>query len=228
MKTQKTTNTMLRICTLTVLFVLTLSLSARSQDARYEKAMLKNIAQLDSAVIKGGFNELANNFERIANAEKDQWLPYYYAAYSQVMHAYAQQDLSKIDPIASKATDLINQAKALAGGANSEIHVVESMIASAFVSVDPNVRWVQYGKGSLVNMQMAQATNPNNPRAFYLEAINLCITPPEFGGNRAKSIEMLNKVMTMHAEFEPASAVHPTWGVVGAQLYLQQCGDEVD
>ena len=115
---------MFRICTLTVLFIISLSLSAWSQDSRYEKAMLKNISQLDSAIIKGGFNELENNFDRIANAEKDQRLPYYYAAYSQVMHAYAQQDLSKIDPIASKATDLINQAKALAGGSNSEIHVL--------------------------------------------------------------------------------------------------------
>ena len=228
MKIKKTIDMMFRICTLTTLFVFSLLLTGWSQEPRYEKAMIKNIEQLDSAITKGGFNELANNFERIASAEKDQWLPYYYAAYSQVMYAYTQQDLSKIDPIATKATDLINQAKVLAEGANSEIYVIESMIASALISVDPNVRWVQYGKTSLVSMQKAQAADPTNPRAFYLEAISLCISPPEFGGDRAKSVEMLNRVMTMHDEFKPASAIHPTWGVLGTQLYLQQCGSEVN
>ncbi len=51
-----------------------------AQSDKYAPAMKKNIAMLDSAMQKGNAKELANNFERIGDAEKNQWLPYYYAA----------------------------------------------------------------------------------------------------------------------------------------------------
>ncbi len=46
---------------------------------------------------------MANNFTRIADAEKTQWLPYYYAAYCYTMDALREQDVSKKDAIADKA-----------------------------------------------------------------------------------------------------------------------------
>ncbi|MEJ7671851.1 MAG: hypothetical protein WKF59_03885 [Chitinophagaceae bacterium] len=55
--------------------------------------------------------ELANNFERIADAEKTQWLPYYYAAYCNVMNAFMEQDKTKVDAIADKAEELITKAE---------------------------------------------------------------------------------------------------------------------
>jgi hypothetical protein len=38
---------------------------------------------------------LANNFERIATAEKNQWLPYYYAAFCQVNLGFIEKDNEK-------------------------------------------------------------------------------------------------------------------------------------
>ena len=46
--------------------------------------MKKNISMLDSAFQKGNFAELSNNFERIGDAEKTQWLPHYYASLFQL------------------------------------------------------------------------------------------------------------------------------------------------
>ena len=51
-----------------------------AQSDKYIGAMKTNIARLDSMMTKGNGAELANNFERIGDAEKTQWLPYYYAA----------------------------------------------------------------------------------------------------------------------------------------------------
>jgi hypothetical protein len=53
---------------------------ANAQSSKYESAMKENINQLDSVMVKNNAMELANNFVRIAQAEKTQWLPYYYAA----------------------------------------------------------------------------------------------------------------------------------------------------
>src|SRR6476619_5575761 len=64
------------------------ALLLNAQSEKYVGAMKKNIAELDSAHDATHLSELANNFERIADAEKTQWLPYYYAAYCQVMNSF--------------------------------------------------------------------------------------------------------------------------------------------
>src|SRR5687768_7194000 len=119
-----------------------------AQNERYVNAMKVNIVKLDSGMIKSNMDELANNFERIAAAEKTEWLPYYYAAYATVMHAFMEQDKSKSDAIADKAEALIAKAEAIAGKENSELLVIRSMIASAHLMVDPQSRWQQYGPAS--------------------------------------------------------------------------------
>jgi len=83
------------------------SLAVFSQSEKYIAAMQKNITELDGAMQKGNFPELANNFERIGDAEKTQWLPYYYAAYATVSSSYLEKDKSKNDGIADKAEQLI-------------------------------------------------------------------------------------------------------------------------
>src|SRR5437588_12599638 len=98
-----------------------------AQSEKYVAAMKKNIAMLDSALIKGNTAELANNFERIGDAEKTQWLPYYYAAYCNVLTTYLEKDKTKVDGIADKAEMLLNKSIELAGKENSETSVIKSM-----------------------------------------------------------------------------------------------------
>ena len=60
-----------------------ISLTAGAQSAKYTETMTKNIALLDSAKTVDQLQSLAGTFDRIGNAEKTQWLPYYYAALAQ-------------------------------------------------------------------------------------------------------------------------------------------------
>ena len=47
---------------------------------KFVKAMETLVPAVDTTHSMGGLTELANSFERIANAETNQWLPFYYAA----------------------------------------------------------------------------------------------------------------------------------------------------
>ena len=120
-----------------------------AQSDKYASAMKANIALMDSMMVKGNDAELANNFERIGDAEKTQWLPYYYAAYCTVMQAYTEKDNSKKDAIADKAQQLIDKAEAILGKENSETDVIKSMIATAHMMVDPQSRYMTYGPASI-------------------------------------------------------------------------------
>src|SRR5436189_5784844 len=111
------------------------TIAVSAQSAKFIAVMKSNMAAIDTS-FKNPANllSLANNFERIATAEKNQWLAYYYAALCQVNYTYMEQDKSKIDAIADKATVLINKADSLMPN-NSEISCVKSMIASSHMMV---------------------------------------------------------------------------------------------
>src|SRR5688572_20312721 len=94
-----------------------MAVAANAQSEQYQDAMKQQVGMLDSSSTysANGMQQLANTFERIAEAEKTQWLPYYYAAYCRVNEAYMAKDKSKVDGVADKALLNIEKAQALKG-----------------------------------------------------------------------------------------------------------------
>lgn len=208
---------------LSIILGLLLSHAVLAQNEKYVNAMKKNIAELETAMQNNGMPDLANNFQRIAEAEKTQWLPYYYAAYCNVMNAYMEQDKTKTDGIADKAEELIKKAEELAGGENSETCVIKSMIASAHMMVDPQARWQKYGQASSINITKAKTLDPTNPRPVYLEGQAKFYTPEQFGGGKAQAKSLFEKAIAMYDKFKPASELHPVWGKAATNYFLAQC-----
>ena len=99
-----------------------------AQSEKFTAAMKKNLDALDTSFKNPpSLLSVANNFERIALAEKNQWLPYYYAAFCQVNYGFMEKDKSKVDAYADRATQLISKADSLSPN-NSEISCIKSMI----------------------------------------------------------------------------------------------------
>jgi hypothetical protein len=185
--------------------------------------MKKNLAGMDSSFRNpDDLLKLANSFERIANSEKNQWLPYYYAAFCQVNYGFMQQDKDKTDGIADKATELINKADSLAPN-NSEISCIKSMIASCHMMVNPMQRWQEYGAESNNNMEAAMTQDPTNPRPYYLKGQGLKYTPEQFGGGCKTAKPALQIALDKYGSFKPASDMHPNWGKQQVEMLLQGC-----
>lgn len=198
-------------------------LSLFAQNEKFTAAMKKNLAEMDSAFKNPPYLlSLANNFERIANAEKKEWLPYYYAALCQVNYGFMEQDKSKVDAIADKATELIAKADSLNPN-NSEISCIKSMIASCHMMVDPMTRWQQYGMESSSNMQAAMTQDPTNPRPYFLKGQGLKYTPEQFGGGCKTAKPVLQTALDKYAAFSPASDIHPNWGKEITQKVFDDC-----
>lgn len=205
------------------LIAISATMLAHAQSEKYASAMKNNIAQLDSMHDPNKLAELANNFERIADAEKSQWLPYYYAAYCQVMNSLVDQDKSKNDAIADKADQLIKKAEELNGGENSETCVIKSMIATAHMMVDPQSRFMQYGQSSSIELIKAKKLDPSNPRPVLLEGQSKFFTPEQYGGGKAQAKELFTKALQLFDQFKPTSDLSPTWGKSATNYFLQQC-----
>ena len=183
-----------------------------AQNDRYVAAMKSNIAMVDSMMSKNNGAELANNFERIADAEKTQWLPYYYAAYCKAVQAYNEQDNSKKDAIADKSKELIDKAEAALGKENSEIEVVKSMIATAHMMVDPQSRYMTYGPESADYIAKAKSLDATNPRPILLEAESKFYTPEQFGGGKDVAKESFDKANELFSKFQPETELSPSLG----------------
>src|SRR5689334_25075365 len=84
-----------------------------SQSEKYTKAMTNSISQIDSAKSNEDLLALSATFERIGDAEKTQWLPYYYAALCETLYAFRKNDLPNNDQYADKANTLLSKADAI-------------------------------------------------------------------------------------------------------------------
>ena len=209
------------------LFLLTavsfLITGAFAQSEKYIANMKANIAAIDSS-FKNPQNllDLANKFERIAVAEKNQWLAYYYAALCQVNYTYMEKDKTKIDAIADKATELIDKAEALQPN-NSEISCVKSMIASSHMMVNPMQRFMEYGPEAQSFIDAAMQQDPTNPRPEYLKGQGLKYTPEQFGGGCATAKPVLQSSLAKYSTFKPASEIHPNWGKQRVEMLISEC-----
>src|ERR1700691_4698689 len=85
---------------------------ANAQSDKYVAVMKKNLELMDSAKTTGDFQNVANSFERIGDAEKTQWLPYYYAGLALTRIGWMDQKIDK-DANADKIKALCDKAEAI-------------------------------------------------------------------------------------------------------------------
>ena len=196
---------------------------------KFVKAMESKIALLDSADTVEELTDLANAFERIAEAEKNQWLPYYYAAFCNASAGTlvgASGDMmaakaDKTDPYADKADAQIKKAEALAKG-NSEIFIVKKMIATLRMLGDPMNRYMTYGPEAQTMLEEAKKLNSNNPRVYLLEGQDKFYTPEQFGGSKEEAKILFEKAQTLYGTFKPETNIHPNWGKNQIGYFLSQ------
>lgn len=196
-----------------------------SQSEKYSGAMKKNLAEMDSSLIKGNAENLAvlaANFERIGDAEKSLWLPYYYSAYCHVMCAFIKGDPASNDGFADKADLALAKAEALEKN-NSEISLLNAMITSSRMLVNPMARWMELGPKIQQYSQQAMTQDPTNPRPHWFTGVSLKNTPEQFGGGCGTAKPELQKAMELFNTFKPASELHPNWGKQVCESDLADC-----
>lgn len=204
-------------------------ISAGAQSDKYVKAMEKLVPAVDTLWDADGLKTLSNSFERIAEAEKTQWLPYYYAALTRINAGYAMSfkngemggNASETDPEADKAESLLNKADGLSPN-NSEIYIVKKLLATLRLIGDPMSRYMTYGPEAAQALAKAKELDPNNPRVTLQEGLDLMNTPEQFGGSKENGRKLLEEAVKKFESYTPASSIHPSWGLTSAKYYLSQ------
>jgi hypothetical protein len=194
-------------------------LAGLAQSDKYTAVMQKNIASLDAAKTMADLQDVAASFARVGDAEKTQWLPYYYAALAQTWIGW-MPDVKDKDANAEKIKVFLAKAEAIEK--NAELYAVENMVATQQMMVDPQTRWQTNGMEASAALQNGLKLDPNNPRLYYLQGESLFGTPPQFGGGKDKAKPVFEKSIALFKAAQP-KPLYPTWGQKQAEEKLAQC-----
>lgn len=206
---------------LVALLALLLSMAANAND-KYTELMQKNIQAVYAAKTVDEIQSSVNTFERIGEAEKTQWEPYYYAAYGQLMIALRQSDPGKKDGYLDQALKSIEKAKVI-NSAESEIIALEGFVHMIRVTVDPASRGQQYSGMAMQVFGQALSINPENPRALALLAQMQYGTAQFFGSSTAEACDTLNKALEKFASYKSENPLAPVWGKPMAEGLKAKC-----
>ncbi|WP_300691672.1 hypothetical protein [Chryseobacterium sp.] len=199
-----------------------MSLTAFAQ-TDYEKIMTEKIAKIETCKTPEEFQTLANDFQRIGSKESTQWLPQYYAAFSQIqkgrlmMRTGNTQDL---DGVAAQAEKYLGMAQNLAGADNAEVHLLRKMAYSLRMMVNPQQRYMTDGARATEELNIAQKLDAANPRIALIKAEDIYFTPEQFGGSKTKGIEMFKDALAKFNAYKPRTALDPNWGKGEAEYFI--------
>jgi hypothetical protein len=185
----------------------------------YEKGMQKAFDLWGSNNPK----EAANLFERIANAETDNWLPAYYAAQVNITSSFGEKDEQKLSAKLKKAQDLINDATAISKD-NAEVLVLQALLHTAWVAYDGATYGMTLSPKVVELYVKAQTLAPDNPRVVYCNAEWNMGSARFFGQDVTPYCKDLEKAVELFANFKPETPFHPNWGKDRAIQILESCG----
>lgn len=204
------------------MFIMT---AAFTQSDKYTNKMKELISKLDSFNSEGSWTNLAAAFERVGDAEKTQWLPYYYSSFSTLMAAnmktMGKQDKDITDPAADKAEASLNKALALTKE-TSETWVIKKMIATMRMMGDPMSRYMTDGAAATEALSKAREMDANNPRVYLLEGQDKFYTPEQYGGSKTEAKTLFEKSLQLYGSFKPETELHPKWGQGQVRYFLSQ------
>ena len=201
------------------LSVLLFATSSFAQSERFTNAMRANFTLLDSAKTAQDYMAVAAAFQRVGDAEKTQWLPYYYAGLALSQAARLPQVTDK-DKIAEEIKAICNKAEAISS--NSEIYTLRYMAATQQMQVDPQTRYQTYGAEATAALQKGIQLDPKNPRLYYLQGMTVFNTPESFGGGKANAKPVFEKAVALY-KTEQVKTMYPHWGQKQAEDMLAKC-----
>lgn len=205
---------MKKIITTIALFIVAIS----SAQGQFEQGMGKAF-QLWG---EGKNNEASDMFERIAAADKNSWLPNYYVALVNTTASFGTQDKTKVTALLNKAQNALD-VEMIKNQNNSELYVMQAMIYTAWVVVDPMTNGMVYSGKTMEMYEKALALSPTNPRAVFGKA-DFQFQGATWTGIDTKPLcKEIDKSIELFATFKPETPFSPKWGLDRALEDQKKC-----
>lgn len=202
--------------TLLVLLLLGSMMQAQS----YEKAMKQAFDYWD----EDKNEEAVALFQRIAQAEPEKWLPSYYAANVDIVHAFDNGPTENVQAFLERAKENLAIAKSRSPE-NSEITTLEGLLYTGYVTSDPATYGMRYSGKIITLHERAIEQNPDNPRA-HMNLIEYEMGYARFmGEDMTVQCDLMEKVVPLFDKDEQDEPFAPRYGKERALQIVKNCNE---
>jgi hypothetical protein len=191
-----------------ILFFSISLLKAQAQVSATNKTLETAVLQFHQANKNIDYQELYLQFEQLYAVNKTNWLIPYYAGMTKSIMCLL--NMGDKDALANDALLWVGRAKSIM--ANDEVYCAESLAYTAKMSVNPLLRWLTYEGKIKKSLSLAKKLNPNNPRAYVLEANIQQKIPYIFGGGCNSVKPLIQKAELCFNAQTKANLLQPSWG----------------
>jgi hypothetical protein len=198
-------------------------LTGRSQSKEYYGAMGEALGQYATCKTIDDFQALGNRFSLIANAEKTQWLPFYYHAQCYVIMSFKEpSDAAKKDSYLDIAEKSITKMIELAPK-EAEVYALQSMFYSARLVVNPMERGQKFGMLSGQAVGMALSLEANNPRAKFIKLRNDMGAAQFYGKDSKEYCPQAFELLANWDTYKVKGPLYPAWGKDQVAEIVNEC-----
>ena len=192
-------------------------------ERNYEKAMKKALDGMNQATTIDDFRQVANQFDRIGDTEKDKWLPQYHAAYVKVMMASIEEDPQKKDPFLDAAQLNLDAIEKMQHD-ESERLALEGFLIMIRMSVSLD-RGMELGMDCGMILNQAYTLNKQNPRAVLMLAQFKFGSAQYMGQDTSESCAMFDEALKLleQPDDKETEPFLPDWGENMAHIFQLQC-----
>ena len=202
-----------------VFFILLFQLPLQAQTSNQIKALESAVIQFNQTNNPSSYTQLYLQFEKLYSVDKTNWLIPYYAGMTKSLMCLLK--MGDRDALANDALIWLARAKSIE--VNDEIYCAESLAYTAKMSVNPALRWFTY-EGKIKNsLNLAKKLNPNNPRAYILEANIQQKLPFIFGGGCKSAKPLIQKAELAFSAQNRANSIEPSWGIQSLVKLKKAC-----
>lgn len=205
---------------LTAIMLFLIGATALAQD-QYIKGM-QNAFELWG---EGKTAEASNLFERIATAEPDNWLPYYYVSQINTIISFGEKDETKLTQQLEKAQEYVDLAKAISPD-NPEIMVQQAILHTAWVAYDGATYGMTLAPKVAAIYAKAAELDPENPRVIFSKAEWDMGSAQYFGQDITPYCKDVERAIELFDNFKVESNFHPNWGKKRAEKVLENCNEQ--
>ena len=191
-----------------ILFFSICFLKVQAQANSTNKTLETAVMQFHQANKNLNYQELYIQFEQLYTVNKTNWLIPYYAGMTRSIMCLLK--MGDKDALANDALLWVGRAKSIM--ANDEVYCAESLAYTAKMSVNPLLRWLTYEGKIKKSLSLAKKLNPNNPRAYVLEANIQQKIPYIFGGGCNSVKPLIEKAELCFNTQTKSNLVEPSWG----------------
>jgi hypothetical protein len=202
-------------------------INAGGQTITDSAAYNKGLIMIEAAKTVDQYKNAGNYFDSLSSVNPGDWLAPLYAGLSYILASRTEPDGKTKDELCDKAQVFIDSGRVKHADI-AETASLQAFLYQTRIEVSPMERGLEYSMKADTEIKKAETANSDDPRPYFLHAMNVYYTPTIFGGGAQKALPLFETAAEKFDAFVPEMPFMPHWGKQQNLEMIQKCKDSAE